>query len=103
MQAPAQNSLWQATAMPAPVLRGAVDGPHETEVLIVGAGYAGLAAALHLALRGIAVTVLEAERVGAGASGRNGGQVLHGGRHTLDELVRRFGEAAGQRLHRFAT
>ncbi|HVZ44473.1 MAG TPA: FAD-binding oxidoreductase [Ramlibacter sp.] len=102
MSLPAQRSLWEATAIPAPALQGPLGGARETEVLIVGAGFAGLSTALELALRGVAVTVLEAGRVGEGASGRNGGQVLHGGRHALDELVLRFGWSAAQRLHRFA-
>lgn len=97
---PTQRSLWEATALPArpyPMLAG----PLETEVLVVGAGFAGLSCALHLAERGVAVTVLEAGTVGCGASGRNGGQLLAGGRHTRGELVSLYGEAAGQRLHDF--
>ncbi|MDH5612473.1 MAG: FAD-dependent oxidoreductase, partial [Gammaproteobacteria bacterium] len=48
------------------------------DVCVVGAGYAGLAAALELAQRGYSVTLLEAQRTGWGASGRNGGQSLVG-------------------------
>ena len=54
-----------------PTLTGAV----EADVCIVGAGYTGLSAALNLAERGYSVVVLEAYRVGWGASGRNGGQI----------------------------
>lgn len=63
-------------------------GRVSTDVCIVGAGYAGLSAALELAERGYAVVVLDAQRVGWGASGRNGGQVIagygHGGEDTLE-------------------
>lgn len=48
------------------------------DVCVVGGGYAGLSAALELALRGYAVVLLEARQVGWGASGRNGGQVIVG-------------------------
>jgi glycine/D-amino acid oxidase-like deaminating enzyme len=50
----------------------------ETEVCIVGAGFTGVATALTLAERGVSVVVLEQNRVGWGASGRNGGQVIGG-------------------------
>ncbi|MDB5360909.1 MAG: FAD-dependent oxidoreductase [Rhodospirillales bacterium] len=53
-------------------------GETRADVAVLGAGFTGLTAALHLALRGFKVTVLEARRVGWGASGRNGGQILTG-------------------------
>ena len=52
-----------------PPLRGEV----LADVCVIGAGYTGLSAALHLAEKGYDVTLLEAEKVGWGASGRNGG------------------------------
>jgi gamma-glutamylputrescine oxidase len=71
-----------------PPLQGAV----KADVCVVGAGYTGLSAALHLAQRGLSVIVLEAQRVGFGASGRNGGQVGSGQRldqTTLEGMVGR--------------
>jgi gamma-glutamylputrescine oxidase len=56
----------------------ALEGEVECDVAVVGAGLAGLSAALELAERGLKVTVLEAQQVGFGASGRNGGQAIHG-------------------------
>ena len=50
----------------------------EADVCVIGAGFTGLSASLHLAERGYSVTLLEANRVGWGASGRNGGQVCQG-------------------------
>ena len=70
-------SLWAQTALAAPDCP-ALSGAHDTDVLVVGAGYTGLSAALHLAEAGIDVTVLDAQEPGFGCSGRNGGQVNPG-------------------------
>lgn len=56
----------------------------QCDVCVVGAGYTGLSTALHLANRGIDVVLLDAQRVGWGASGRNGGQVGEG--YSMDQL-----------------
>lgn len=71
------DSYYAATAHPCPEY-AALEGDHTCDVCIVGAGITGCSAALHLAERGYRVTVLEAERVGFGASGRSGGQVIFG-------------------------
>lgn len=69
---------WYASSVeplpPQPALQGDIDA----DVCILGAGYVGLSAALELAEAGYKVVVLEAERIGWGASGRNGGQVIFG-------------------------
>lgn len=72
-----QNSWYEATAHGRPQ-RAALQGDVRCDVVVVGAGLAGLSAAIELAERGYSVRVLEARRVGWGASGRNGGQVLAG-------------------------
>ena len=61
------------------------------DVCVVGGGFTGLSSALHLAERGYAVVLLEAQRVGWGASGRNGGQVGSGQRKGQDELEEMLG------------
>ena len=58
---------------------------------MIGGGYTGLSAALHLAEAGMRVVLLEAQRVGWGASGRNGGQMGSGQRRDQDWLEARFG------------
>lgn len=55
-----------------------LDGDFTADVAIIGGGITGISAALHLAGRGYNTAVLEAEEIGWGASGRNGGQVLAG-------------------------
>lgn len=65
-----------------------LQGDTRADVCIIGAGYTGLSAALHLAEAGFSVTVLEAQRVGFGASGRNGGQLISGQRNEQDEIER---------------
>lgn len=91
------NSLWTATAnrfSPYEPLQG----EHHTDVAIIGGGYTGLSAALHLAEKGVAVTLLEGEEPGWGASGRNGGQVNPGLKEDPDVIVDRFGERLGGRM-----
>ena len=72
--------------------------PGRTDVVIVGAGYTGLAAARQLARAGASVVVIEREQIGWGASSRNGGQVLTGLKLDPATLVARFGELRARRL-----
>jgi glycine/D-amino acid oxidase-like deaminating enzyme len=94
--------LWDATATPAPADSGVLAGDHhEADVVVVGGGYAGLSAALALAEQGVSVCVLEADTVGSGASGRNGGQVIAGLRHFVADVAAKYGAEAGARAHAF--
>jgi glycine/D-amino acid oxidase-like deaminating enzyme len=68
------------------------------DVAIIGAGYTGLAAARQLARAGASVIVLERERVGWGASSRNGGQVIAGMKLDPGTLVQRYGEPKARQL-----
>lgn len=68
-----------------------VEGAHSADVCIVGAGFTGISAALTLAERGYSVAVVEANRVGWGASGRNGGQLING-ISGLSKIAKRHGD-----------
>ena len=77
--------------------------PASCDVLVVGAGYTGLAASLALARSGASVVVIEREHAGWGASSRNGGQVLTGLRLEPAALVAQHGEAGARALFDAAT
>lgn len=90
-------SLWAAVTPAGPALP-ALDGMIETEVAVIGAGFTGLSAAIHLREAGIPCTVVEAAEPGWGASGRNNGQVIPTlSRHDPAAIIRRHG-AAGERF-----
>ncbi len=69
------DTLWRRTAGSRPVL-GRLDRNAEAEVVVIGGGFTGLSAALHLARRGVEVMLVEAYEIGWGASGRNAGFVV---------------------------
>lgn len=91
------HGLWERTAPPGPQTP-ALAGDVAAEVAVVGAGFTGLSAALHLAERGVDVVVLEAAEVGYGASGRNVGLVNAGMWVMPDALEAALGPVHGPRL-----
>ena len=97
MVQPLPASLWAATATPASV-GSPLDGGSTADIAVVGAGYTGLSAALHLARAGRKVVVLEASEPGWGASGRNGGQIIAGLKHDPEKLNKALGEHLGSRV-----
>ena len=89
---------WYAASAPAQPPRAALQGDVDADVCVIGGGIAGCSTALHLAERGYRVVLLEAHRVGWGASGRSGAQAIPGlacGQHKLQALV---GEADARRI-----
>lgn len=94
-----EDSWYFATAKEL-VERPALEEPTTADVCVVGGGYTGLSAALTLAERGYRVVLLEGHRVGAGASGRNGGVLGVGQRREQDELERWLGRETAVRLWR---
>ncbi|HEY2885222.1 MAG TPA: FAD-binding oxidoreductase [Rhizomicrobium sp.] len=85
MQSNAPQGYYAASAGPASAAVS-LRGDAKADVCIIGAGYTGLSAALHLATAGANVIVIEAESIGFGASGRNGGQIHPGHRKSQAEL-----------------
>lgn len=92
--APSYYAAVNPQAAPRPALAGDV----RADVAIIGAGFTGLSAALHLAEQGVSTVVLEQARVGWGASGRNGGQVHTGQRREQDELEKFVGPDDARKL-----
>lgn len=76
------------------------NGDLRAEVAIVGAGFCGLSAALHLAEAGVDALVLEGAAPGWGASGRNGGQVIAGLKTDYPEMLSHFGPQKAEAMHR---
>ena len=68
----------------------------ESDVCIIGAGYTGLSTALHLLELGFSVTILEAARIGWGASGRNGGQIVNSFSRDIDSIEKTVGKEKGK-------
>ncbi len=93
---------WYAASEPSRPAQPALRGDAVADVCILGAGYTGLTAALALAEAGYRVTVLEAERIGWGASGRNGGQAIVGYGCEQDVLERLVGEGEARLLFDFS-
>lgn len=95
------TNLYAETAEPA-IESPPLKGNQSVEVAVVGAGFTGLSAALHLAERGVRVAVIESEAPGFGASGRNGGQVNPGLKPDPDTVERDHGADLGTRMNAFA-
>lgn len=91
------DSLWSATANDSPE-RPAFIGLAEADTVVIGGGFTGLSAALHLAQAGQSVILLEAETPGWGASGRNGGQVNPGLKANPKDIEATFGPEMGKRM-----
>jgi gamma-glutamylputrescine oxidase len=88
---PGHIGSWYAASANDRHVRPALEGSLTADVCIIGAGFTGVSAALELSERGYRVAVLEAERVGFGASGRNGGQIVNGYSRDLATIERRYG------------
>jgi glycine/D-amino acid oxidase-like deaminating enzyme len=91
------QSLWSVTAPTGPAC-SPLSGSQRSQVAVIGGGYTGLSAALHLAEAGRDVVVLEAAEIGERASGVNGGQVIPGVKLDPDMLEAMLGPYAGGRL-----
>jgi glycine/D-amino acid oxidase-like deaminating enzyme len=91
------DSVWRLTAPDAGTYPP-LEGKARAEVIVVGGGFCGLSAALHLAEAGRSVALLDSQEPGWGASGRNGGQVIPGLKRLPDDLARHFDADTSERL-----
>ncbi|HWA20850.1 MAG TPA: FAD-binding oxidoreductase [Caulobacterales bacterium] len=91
------HSYYAATATPCSSILHS-GGEREADLCVIGGGLTGLSTALSAAERGLSVILLEAERIGWGASGRSGGQLIPGWRKGAAELVKRYGEQDARAL-----
>ncbi|MFZ4966579.1 FAD-binding oxidoreductase [Pseudomonas gingeri] len=99
MNAPARHttSYYAASSHPQPeypLLQGEV----QADVCVVGGGFSGLNTAIELAERGLSVVLLEARKIGWGASGRNGGQLIRGVGHGLEQFTDILGQDGVRQL-----
>lgn len=76
----------------------AVRGSHRFDACVIGAGYTGLSAGLHLAQAGRRVAIVDANRIGWGASGRNGGQLGYGMAALQPTLIEQVGQTRARQL-----
>jgi len=91
------HGLWAVTAPPPPDLNP-LEGEHAADVAVIGGGYTGLSAALHLAQAGKQVILLEARDIGYGGAGRNAGLVNAGLWLMPEDVLKIAGKPYGERL-----
>lgn len=89
---------WYAASAPIATASSPLRGQQQYDVVVIGSGFTGLSTALRLRQSGYRVAIVEAQRVGWGASGRNGGQLGSGQRADQDELQRLHGKSHAREL-----
>ncbi|MEQ5833694.1 FAD-binding oxidoreductase [Marinobacter sp. NFXS9] len=95
------NSYYAASANDKTV-RPTLQGHIKADICVIGAGFTGMSTALHMAEKGYKVVVLEGSRIGFGASGRNGGQIVNSYSRDIDFIERHYGEKVGAEMGRMA-
>ncbi|MER8571103.1 FAD-binding oxidoreductase [Mesorhizobium sp. M1409] len=101
MPAPFSDPIWHKSQA-ASTFQSLFPSGERADVVIVGGGIMGLSTALHAARLGLSVQVLEAGKIGQGASGLNGGQVIPGLKYDPEWLLEHFGPERGEALVNFA-
>ncbi len=96
------TDTWYGTQVELPAPFPVLETRRTCDLVVIGAGLTGLSAALHAARRGLSVIVLEAQRVGWGASGRNGGQLGSGFNWSQRKLAAKLGDASARALRDLA-
>lgn len=88
------NSFYAASANDKEI-RPALQENIKADICVIGASYTGMSTALHLAESGYKVVVLEGSRIGFGASGRNGGQIVNSYSRDVDFIEKHYGKEVG--------
>ncbi|MDQ1184814.1 NAD(P)/FAD-dependent oxidoreductase [Agrobacterium larrymoorei] len=95
---PGHTTSWYAASANDKTVRPALEGEMHADICVIGAGFTGMSAALELAEKGFSVIVLEGSRIGFGASGRNGGQIVNGYSRDLETIAGRYGHEKAVKL-----
>ncbi len=98
---PYGDPIWKRETRNGP-FHQAIENAETVDLAIVGGGMLGLSTALHAVRAGSTVRIVEAKRLGEGASGLNGGQVIPGLKYDPEKLIELFGEQRGEALIAFA-
>lgn len=102
MAAPSHTTSYYAASANDKNIRPALEEQINADICVIGAGYTGLSTALHLAESGFKVVVLEGSRIGFGASGRNGGQIVHSYSRDIDFIEKHYGKKTGTEMGKMA-
>lgn len=95
---PGHAATWYAASANDQRVRPRLEGTVEADICVIGAGFTGISAALELVESGFSVVVLEGDRIGFGATGRNGGQIVNGYSRDLETIARRYGHDKAVKL-----
>lgn len=95
---PGHTTSWYAASANDKSGRPTLEGEMHADICVIGAGFTGMSAALELAEKGFSVIVLEGTRIGFGASGRNGGQIVNGYSRDLETIAGRYGQEKAVKL-----
>ncbi|WP_133010397.1 NAD(P)/FAD-dependent oxidoreductase [Marinomonas flavescens] len=102
MSPPTHANSYYAASANDKVIRPQLNGERRCDVCVVGAGFTGISTALSLAEKGKKVIVLEGSRIGFGASGRNGGQIVNSFNRDIDYITSNYGDVIGKKMAKMA-
>lgn len=102
MQTTSHTNSYYAASANDKTVRPTLQGHVKADICIVGAGFTGMSTALHMAEKGYKVVVLEGSRIGFGASGRNGGQIVNSYSRDIDFIERHYGKKVGAEMGQMA-
>lgn len=102
MSSPTHANSYYAFSANDKTLRPQLTGEHRCDVCVVGAGFTGISTALSLAEKGKKVIVVEGSRIGFGASGRNGGQIVNSFNRDIDYIFKNYGDDIGHKMAKMA-